>query len=127
MRKSNRLGAVLTACVALAGSGAAGAGPYGFADAVGVHHDGRTDDAGLALGLRLGVGLPILESATTRSALELAASANRIHHNSGTDDSQLGAMLDLVHTFKRADQLSPFVFAGVGGVKEECDSEREAA
>ena len=120
MRKLNGLGIALAVLVAGASSGPAAADIYGFGDLVATKHDGRTDSTGVSPGFRLGAGLPLADGASTRTALELGAFTSYIAHerSRGTRDSQIGAMLDLVHTFKNSGG-SPFIFAGVGGVKED--------
>lgn len=120
MRTFNGAFAALAVLAAVSVSRPASAEPYGFVDLFAAKHDGRTSGTDITPGIRLGGGVPFADTPTSRTALELGIFANAIDHSSpyGGDDTQVGAMLDLVHAFKRAG-ASPFVFAGLGGVKED--------
>jgi OOP family OmpA-OmpF porin len=118
MRMFGKVGVVLAAFAATVVGGSAIAGPYGFVDLYGVQHDDRTGKADPSVGVRFGAGLPIIDAAAARTSVELGIFLNPISQENSVGDDQFGGMLDLVHTFKR-DGLSPFVFAGIGGVRED--------
>lgn len=120
MKTLNGLTRFLTAAgilVAAAGPAAAGdARSYGFLDGFVVKDAQRIPESDLGRGGRIGWGLPVTTDGET--ALEASLFHNSMPLKNGGGGNQSGVMLDLVRGFGASDGIDPYIFAGVGAVKD---------
>ena len=118
----SKAAAVLAGVVATGGAGAEAAesGNYVFIDGFVVHHEQRIAERDRSIGGRFGVGLGIAAGSMTRTSLEVGVFTNAIERE-GPDETQSGLMVDLVNAWELG-RIDPFLFAGVGGVREFGDA-----
>jgi OOP family OmpA-OmpF porin len=107
---------LVAGCMAATSAQAAGMpDDYVVIDLFAVQHEERVSNGDLGFGGRVGIGSTLNRGARSSTGIEFGLFANPIEDDISGD--QAGIMIDLVQTFL-LDRWTPYLFAGIGGTKE---------